>query len=467
MMENICLNTDSYKVTHHYFYPKNTQRIYSYMESRTGAEFNKTVFYGLQYVLKKHLAGCVVTEDKVFEAEKIIREHIGENVFNLDDWLYIANELDGKLPVEIKAVAEGTPVDVGNVLISIENTDERCFWLPNYLEPLLLQVWYPSTVATLSAEVKRLFNFYLKVTGCDVNNAENMLQDCGFRGTTCLEASMIGGSAHLLNFTKTATVPSLLIPQQYYNEDKVCAYAIQATEHSVMTSLSKEGEISQAINVIKSSKGGTLAIVIDSYNYRNFLEQAIGVNTEFNQEIRKYISNENNKILFRPDSGNPVTTVSESLNILSKGFKTYENKEGFKKFEDNIGLVWNDGLNYHTLRDVLFEMTNNGWATDNVLFGMGAGLHTSINRDTQRNAFKCSAQYRDGTWHNVSKEPLDTTKKSKSGRFKLIKEDNVFKTVPISYEGKDYLRPVFRNGEVLIEDTFHDIRKRTLDYTQN
>lgn len=467
MIENICLNTDSYKVTHHYFYPKNTQKIYSYMESRTGAEFNKTIFYGLQYVLKKHLAGRVVTEDKVFEAEKIISQHIGEDVFNVDDWLYIANELDGKLPVEIKAVAEGTPVDVSNVLMTIENTDERCFWLPNYLEPLLLQVWYPSTVATLSAEVKKLFNHYLKQTGCDVSNAENMLQDCGFRGSTCLEASMIGGSAHLLNFTKTATVPSLVIPQQYYNEDGVCAYAIQATEHSVMTSLSKEGEISQAINVIRSSKGGTLAIVIDSFNYRNFLEQAVDSDTKFNREIRKYISRENNKILFRPDSGNPVDIVIESLNILSKGFKTYENTKGFKKFEDRIGLVWNDGLNYHTLRDVLSAMTDNSWATDNVLFGMGAGLHTLINRDTQRSAFKCSAQYRNGQWHNVSKEPLDNTKKSKSGRFKLIKENNVFKTVPIDYEGRDELRCVFRNGEVLIEDTFSDIRKRTLEYTQN
>ena len=74
---NICLLTDSYKVTHHYFYPENTQKLYSYMESRIGSEFNKTIFYGLQYILKNYLVGQVVTEEKVYEAERIIEKHIG------------------------------------------------------------------------------------------------------------------------------------------------------------------------------------------------------------------------------------------------------------------------------------------------------------------------------------------------------------------------------------------------------
>ena len=101
---NICLLTDSYKLTHHYLYPKGTEKIYSYLESRTGAEFNKTIFYGLQYILKKYLVGNVVTEEKVLEAEKLVDAHIAPGIFNTDDWMYIAQELDGKLPVEIKAV---------------------------------------------------------------------------------------------------------------------------------------------------------------------------------------------------------------------------------------------------------------------------------------------------------------------------------------------------------------------------
>lgn len=95
---------------------------------------------------------------------------------------------------------------------------------------------------------------------------------------------------------------------------------------------------------------------------------------------------------------------------------------------------------------------------------MGGGLHTSTTRDTQRNAFKCSAQERNGQWVDIFKNPLDTSKKSKTGRFKLVSNGNVFRTVPIDACGDDYLREVFRNGELLIEDTFEDIRKRTESY---
>ena len=158
---NICLLTDSYKVTHHYFYPKGTEKIYSYLESRVGAEFNKTIFYGLQYLIKKYLEGRIVTQEKIDEADNLIANHIGPDIFNREGWQYILDEHDGYLPIEIKAVAEGTPVDVGNAMMTVENTDDRSYWLPNYLEPLLLQVWYPSTVATLSAEVRKLCNFFI------------------------------------------------------------------------------------------------------------------------------------------------------------------------------------------------------------------------------------------------------------------------------------------------------------------
>ena len=214
---NICLLADSYKLTHHYLYPKGTERIYSYLESRTGAEFNKTIFYGLQYILKKYLVGNVVSEEKVLEAEKLFDAHIAPGIFNTDDWMYIAKELDGKLPVEIKAVAERSPVNVGNVLMTVENTDKHVYWLPNYLESLLLQVWYPSTIATLPAEVKKLCNFYLDVTGSSKDNLNFMLHDFGYRGANSTESSRLAGSAHLLSFSGTDTVPSLAIPENYYN----------------------------------------------------------------------------------------------------------------------------------------------------------------------------------------------------------------------------------------------------------
>lgn len=462
---NICLLTDSYKVTHHYFYPEGTEKIYSYLESRVGAEFNKTIFYGLQYIIKKYLEGQIVTEEKIDEADKLMAAHLGEGIFNRAGWEYILDEHDGKLPIEIKAVPEGTPVDVSNVLMTVENTDKKSYWLPNYLESLLLQVWYPSTVATLSAEVRKLSNFYLEVTGSSKENLDFMLHDFGYRGSSSTESSMISGSAHLLSFSGTDTIPALTIPENYYNDSNVYGFSVQATEHSVMTSLGPEGEMLQILNVIDKANDGVLSMVIDSYNYRNFLTEAGRSGSELNEAILSFLDVEGNKVVFRPDSGEPVSTTIDCLNLLSEGFGCHLTDKGYKVFDLNIGLLWGDGLNYQKIRDILFAMKSNGWAAQNIIFGMGGGLHTAVNRDTQRNAFKCSAQLRDGEWHDIFKNPLDSSKKSKTGRFKLIKKDNSFKTVSIDSEGEDYLQTVFRNGELLIDDKFENIKQRAFNYS--
>ena len=462
---NICLLTDSYKVTHHYFYPEGTEKIYSYLESRVGSEFNKTIFYGLQYIIKKYLEGQVVSEEKIDQADALIASHIGEGIFNRDGWEYILDKHDGMLPVEIKAVPEGTPVDVSNVLMSVENTDRKSFWLVNYLESLLLQVWYPSTVATLSAEVRKLSNFYLDVTGSSKENLDFMLHDFGYRGASSTESAMLSGSAHLLSFSGTDTIPALTVPENYYNDSQLYGFSVQATEHSVMTALGEVGEMSQILNVIEKAKDGVLSMVVDSYNYRNFLTEAGKSGGELNEAILNFLDGEGNKVVFRPDSGEPVSTTIDCLNLLSDGFGSHLTDEGYKVFDLNIGLLWGDGLNYQKIRDILFAMKSNGWAAQNIIFGMGGGLHTAVNRDTQRNAFKCSAQFRDGKWHDIFKNPLDSSKKSKTGRFKLIKDNNSFKTVPIDADGDDYLKTVFRDGELLIDEKFSDIKSRALNYS--
>ena len=462
---NICLLTDSYKVTHHYFYPEGTEKIYSYLESRVGGEFNKTVFYGLQYILKKYLEGQVVTEEKIAQADELISAHIGEGIFNTEGWQYILDEHDGYLPIEIKAVPEGTPVDVGNVLMTVENTDKKSYWLPNYLESLLLQVWYPSTVATLSAEVRKLANFYLEVTGSSKDNLNFMLHDFGYRGSSSTESSMLAGSAHLLSFSGTDTIPALTIPANYYNDSNLYGFSVQATEHSVMTSLGPEGEMDQVLNVIDNAKDGILSIVIDSYDYRNFLTEAGREGSDLNSAINRFLAVEGNKVVFRPDSGEPVSTTMDCLNLIEKGFGTVMTDKGYRVFDANIGLLWGDGLDYHKIRDILFAMKSNGWAAENIIFGMGGGLHTSVNRDTQRNAFKCSAQLRNGQWHDIFKNPLDSSKKSKTGRFKLLNVNDSFRTVSIDFDGKDCLQTVFKDGKLLVDDTFADVKERTLKYS--
>lgn len=458
---NICLMSDSYKFTHHQFYPADTEYVYSYLESRNGSQFNRTVFFGLQFILKKYLEGEVVSEDKIKIAKKIIDEHIGPEIFNEEAWYYILEKYDGKLPIEIKAVKEGTPVDVSNVLMTVVNTDKNCFWLTNYLESLLLQVWYPSTVATLSRESKKLLNFYLEVTGSDKSNLDFMLHDFGFRGATSYESSQLAGIAHLINFSGTDTVPALLIPMKYYKKEitnQVIGYSVQATEHSIMTSLGEELEKDTIKNLLNNAKNGILSIVIDSYNYQNFIKL---IGKDLRNDVDSFLNKDHgNKIVLRPDSGDPITTTLDCLNLTNSYFPSSINEKGYKELPPEIGILWGDGIDYKQMRNILFAMKNNKWAASNIVFGMGGGLHTSVNRDTQRNAFKSSSQYRKGKWHDIYKKPLDVTKTSKKGRFSLIKENDNFVTIALADLGdkKDHLETVFKNGEIKRFMDFEEVK---------
>ena len=128
-------------------------------------------------------------------------------------------------------------------------------------------------------------------------------------------------------------------------------------------------------------------------------------------------------------------------------------------------MLWGDGINYDGIRNILFAFKNEGWATSNIIFGMGGALLQKVDRDTQRFAFKCSAQLRDGEWYDIFKDPLDGSKSSKPGRLKLAKNsDGHFFTVKDDSEDyQDYLVPVFENGEILKEYTFDEIRTRAAE----
>jgi nicotinamide phosphoribosyltransferase len=156
-MKSIILKSDSYKFTHAPQYPEGTTKVYSYLESR-GGKFDNTVFYGLQYLLKKHFEGIVVTKQDVDKANKIIDNHIGQNIFNYEGWMRIVNTHGGKIPIRIKAAPEGTVIKTNNVLMTIENTDYELPWITNFCESILLQIWYPITVATLSREIKKKYH---------------------------------------------------------------------------------------------------------------------------------------------------------------------------------------------------------------------------------------------------------------------------------------------------------------------
>jgi nicotinamide phosphoribosyltransferase len=460
MNKNICLTTDSYKLNHWNQYPAGTEKVYSYFECRKGAKFAETPFFGLQYIIKNHLEGVVVTREKIENAAKLCKAHFGsEKYFNREGWEYILNSYGGKLPVVIKAVEEGTVVPINNVLMTIENTDNKCFWLTNFLETILSQVWYPITVASLSREVKVTLNEYFTLTS-DGGLLNFGLHDFGFRGASSWESAGIGGAAHLINFLGTDTVVAMEVAVNYYNADlNGLAFSVAATEHSVMTALGKNGEEQVVENLLNEYPTGILSVVSDSYDIYNFVSNIVG--TKFKDRIL----DRDGVFVVRPDSITPThPTPEEEMvwimeNLWANIGGTINNK-GYKVINPKVRVLWGDGIDIDGIKKILYAVTKAGFATENIAcFGMGGGLLQKVNRDTQRCAFKCSAQYRDGQWYDIQKNPKDVSKASKKGKLKLIKVDGEFETVGENDPGEDYLKVVFYDGVLLNEVDFATIRK--------
>ncbi|RYY93565.1 MAG: nicotinate phosphoribosyltransferase, partial [Chitinophagaceae bacterium] len=265
--ENLVLLADAYKYAHHKLYAPGTTRIYSYLESRGGA-FDHTVFFGLQYLLKHYLEGAVLTKEKIDEAAELVPQVFGRSdVFDRSRFDYIVQRYGGRLPVRIRAVPEGARIPVHQVLMTIENTDPQCFWLTNFLETLLMQVWYPCTVATLSGAVRDVLQHYYAETASagSEQGIPYVLNDFGFRGVSSVESAGLGGAAHLLHFAGSDTLQGSLLLRRYYGAEGIPGKSVPATEHSVCTLLGEAGELDVFRQALDTYPDGILSVVSDSY----------------------------------------------------------------------------------------------------------------------------------------------------------------------------------------------------------
>jgi nicotinamide phosphoribosyltransferase len=460
-MNNIILDTDSYKLSHYLQYPPNTQSVYSYFESR-GGKWQEVVFFGLQYYLKKYLEGQVITQDKIDEAAEVSTLHFGNpNLFNKAGWEYILHKHNGRLPVAIKAVPEGMVVPGHNCLLTIENTDPNCYWLTNYLETLLVQVWYPCTVSTQSREMKSLILKYLKRTG-DPSLIDFKLHDFGFRGVSSVESAGTGGAAHLINFKGTDTLAGVMVARKYYGE-KMAGFSIPAAEHSTITSWGRMNEVDAMQNMLRRYPEGLVAVVSDSYDIFEACSDIWGT------QLKDKVLERNGTVVIRPDSGDPIQVlVSGEPNVftlLGEKFGYSINDKGFKVLNPHVRVIQGDGIDFEMLDNILYSMEQRGWSADNIAFGSGGGLLQKLNRDTLKFAFKCAAVTVNGVERPVYKSPVtDKGKVSKSGRMKLIRVDGshgyTYNTVPPNVPGDDMLVEVFRDGEIKKEYTFAEIRER-------
>ena len=453
---NIMLLTDSYKISHYKQYPTGTTSIYSYFESR-GGKFKDVTFFSLQFLLKEYIQGVVVTKEKIDEAEALYEKHFGNpSLFYREGWEHILNAHGGKLPLKIKAAPEGTPIPYSNVMMTIENTDPKCFWLTNLMETLLVQVWYGCTVATQSREMKKLILKYLEETG-DPTGINFKLHDFGFRGVSSVESASIGGAAHLINFMGTDTIAGLSFIQDYYNSKDIFGFSIPAAEHSTITSWGRENEQAAYENMLNQYSEGLVAVVSDSYDIYNACENIWG------GALKEKILNRKGTLVIRPDSGIPKDVVLKVIDILGNKFGYTTNEKGYKVLPPQIRVIQGDGVDYESIGGILDNLKEHGWSADNIGFGMGGALLQKLDRDTQKFAFKCSCAVVNGEARDVFKDPItDHGKKSKKGRLKLIKDATLgFTTVSEDATGEDVLKTVFENGEIKNQYTFEEIKENS------
>jgi nicotinamide phosphoribosyltransferase len=454
MLTNLILDTDSYKYSQYDQYPEGTEHIYSYIESRGGI-YDKVVYNGLQPYLH-HLADNPITQEMIEEAEPIVLAH--GLPFYREGWEYIVNTYQGKLPVMIEAIDEGTILSPSNILVSITNIDPKCWWLTSFLETALLRaIWYPTTVASNSYRSKEIILHELERTG-DPSLIDFKLHDFGARGVSSSQSAAIGGAAHLINFMGTDTVQALQYIMQHYGASGPVGFSIPAMEHSTVTSWGRDREEDSFRNMLSkhAKPGGLVACVSDSFDIYAACKL-------WGTKLKDDVINSGATIVVRPDSGDPAQVVTKCAQVLEQYFGSTLNDKGFRVL-NNVRIIQGDGIDHASIRSILFSLTIAGFSADNIAFGQGGALLQQVNRDTMKFAMKCSAARVNGEWRDVYKDPVtDTGKKSKRGMLALIKDGDEYKTIrkcDLKKNQTDLLKIRFMTGELVNETTFDEIRAK-------
>jgi nicotinamide phosphoribosyltransferase len=459
-IDNPILDTDSYKASHAVQYPPGTSYVYSYIESRGCVQesWKSIMFFGLQAFVKRYLTQRI-THEHIEEAGAFWAAH-GEP-FYPELWRPIVDEFGGLLPIEIRALPEGLVVPQKTVLATVVNTDPRFFWLTSYVETALLRaIWYPSTVATLSFECKKIIKrCWERTSDAPVESIDFKLHDFGARGVSSKESAALGAMAHLVNFRGSDSVSGVLAARQFYGEE-MAAFSIPAAEHSTITSWGKDREVDAYRNMLKQfgGKSPLIAVVSDSYDLFNAIENIWG------KELKDEVLACGSTLVVRPDSGDPINTPIEAIKKLGDAFGFTTNAKGFRVLNPAVRVIQGDGITPETLGRICYSLEMAGWSLDNIAFGMGGGLLQQCTRDTFKFAQKASAAMVDGKWMDVMKDPVtDPGKRSKAGRFVVVPQGDgqyISAQMGTGFDWQDILVKVYAGGLIAPPVDFATIRAR-------
>lgn len=480
MKTNPLLLTDFYKVGHVLQYPKGTTLVYSNLTPRKSRIENvdNMVFFGLQYFIKEYLINYFndnfFNRDKesvLFEYKRRIQTSLGSD---LPTYEHIEHLHDlGYLPIEIKALEEGSRVPMKVPCLTIVNTIPEFYWLTNFIETLLsASIWQSCTSATIAAKYRELLDHHAEITGMPKEFVQWQGHDFSFRGMSSLESSVLSGMGHLLSFTGTDTIPAISALEEYYNanaNNKLIGGSVAATEHSVMCAGSKDGEIETFKRLITEVyPNGFVSIVSDTWNLWD-------VCTIILPKLKDLVMSIDGKVIIRPDSGDPVLIICGNPNgkteqerkgvveLLWDIFGGTITDKGYKLLDSHIGTIYGDSITLNRADEICTNLRNKGFASQ-VVFGIGSYTYQYNTRDTFGTAMKATYVVIDGEGREIFKNPItdDGTKKSATGLLKVTKENDTFilhDKVTWEEEKTGELQTVFKDGKLIKETSLSEIRK--------
>lgn len=491
MKMNPILAIDGYKVSHRVQYPQGTSRVYSNFTPRSDRFFSspladgKLVFFGLQGFLQWFLvdlfneAFFARPEDEVVsEYKQVMDSYLGKDTVAVDH-IRALHQL-GYLPLHIKALDEGSKVPMTVPVLTIINTQPEFFWLVNYLETVLsAELWKASTNATIAHHYRKICARWAQKTCSDLTHLDFQCHDFSFRGMAGLQDTMQAGSGHLLSFKGTDSIPSLLYARDYYTDGEpyFIGASIPATEHSVMCMGEREHEIETFRRLIADLyPQGFVSIVSDTWDYWQVL-------TEYTRDLKNIILAREGRVVFRPDSGNPVEilcgtgadedtradrTAQEkgSVEVLWEIFGGTVNAKGYKVLDPHVGLIYGDSITLERANEILRRLEAKGFASSNVVFGVGSFTYQYNTRDTFGFAMKATWGEVDGKGRTIFKEPKTDNglKRSARGLLRVVRDEQgelrLHDEQTWEQEQEGELKTRFLNGKLINHEHFEQIRQR-------
>lgn len=489
------IQTDAYKLDHRRVYELSgkVSRVYAnYTNRKSRIEgVDHVVHFGLQAFLQKYAIDAYIPffaadADEVCALyEERIAGVLGPNDIGSEHILALHKK--GFLPLEFRAVLEGTPVPIGVPSFTVENTDEDFFWLTNYIETVLsAEVWHASTSATIARTFRREFDEAAERTGGLAAAVDWQGHDFSYRGQTSSETAAASGAGHLLSFTGTDSLVALEWIDNYYGGTYV-AGSVPATEHSVMsTGIATLGEQELFERILKLYPNGIVSVVSDTFDLWKVV-------TEFLPNLKEQILARDGKLVIRPDSGNPVDILTGSLaagvgyvtdlrtntvvednrtpaeigvvELLWQVFGGEVNEKGFKVLDSHIGVIYGDSITVDRAKEINRRLAAKGFASINWVGGIGSYTYQYVTRDTFGSAIKATYAIVDDKPVNLFKNPVtdDGTKKSATGRLAVLKRANgelyLVQKATLEQEAVSELQPIWRDGQFLRKQTFAEVRE--------